>query len=324
MPRVANDAVLWFLGELTSRIVAESGIPSDRYHMGKIILQSLKDAPDFLMQIDGARDDKETNKSALERTVRCAYAMKAAGLKIGDVVALMAPNHIDLAIPFYAGRDSAVFCLQLVFVISDDLRIAFNVNKPRMVFCQSEKAPVVQSVVNELKLDTLIVTFDKSDDFCSFNEFLERGMDGPSVEEFRPTDFDPEKTVALLICTSGTTGLPKSAVVVHKNLAITAPYMFSRFNDFPTPTQMSLVVSPLIWLSAILNYVRGDSGTRGVHAGIEGRGVLDPAPPAIASRARSAARPAVPCKLSVHMPATSLLYKNGCRITHRAYERAIL
>lgn len=49
--RRVNDALHRYMGELTARVVAESGIPSDRLHLGKIILQSLKDAPDFLLQV---------------------------------------------------------------------------------------------------------------------------------------------------------------------------------------------------------------------------------------------------------------------------------
>lgn len=49
--RHAHDEVHWFMNELSSRVVAESGIPSDRDHLGKLILRSLKDAPDFVMQV---------------------------------------------------------------------------------------------------------------------------------------------------------------------------------------------------------------------------------------------------------------------------------
>ncbi|CAG9791548.1 unnamed protein product [Diatraea saccharalis] len=136
--------------------------------------------------------------------------MKAAGLKIGDVVVMMAPNHLDLSIPFYAG-----FCIGAVGAPMDrtmgayDLRIAFDTNRPKVVFCQSDKAAVIQLVVNEPKLDTLVVTFDKCESFCSFNEFLERGTNGLSDDQFKPADFDPEHTVALLISTSGTNEFTK-------------------------------------------------------------------------------------------------------------------
>ncbi|CAG9791545.1 unnamed protein product [Diatraea saccharalis] len=51
---------------------------------------------------------------------------------------------------------------------------------------------------------------------------------------------------------------PQSFEELKENICGTFPRALvwcSRFNDFPTPTQMSLVVSPLLWLSAILNYV---------------------------------------------------------------------
>lgn len=43
---------------------------------------------------------------------------------------------------------------------------------------------------------------------------------------YRTTDFDPDETISLLIPTSGTTGASKSAVVSHKNIAITGPYIW--------------------------------------------------------------------------------------------------
>ncbi|CAG9791543.1 unnamed protein product [Diatraea saccharalis] len=230
VPRYTNDAVHWFINELTSRIVAESGIPSDRYHLGKILIQSLKDAPDFLTQIDGATDERENNSSVLERTVRCANAMKAASLKVGDVVILMAPNHIDLVIPFYAALYLGVIVAAVDRTLGiQELRNSFNINRPRMVFCQNEKVSDIQNALDGLELDTLIVTFDKGD-LCSFNKFLERGINGPSVNEFRPTDFNPEDTIGLLIATSGTTGLPKSAAVTHKSLVISGPYLWQVFS----------------------------------------------------------------------------------------------
>lgn len=47
----ANDSVHMFMSELTSRVVAESGRPGDRFHLGKLILQGLRDAPDFILQV---------------------------------------------------------------------------------------------------------------------------------------------------------------------------------------------------------------------------------------------------------------------------------
>lgn len=37
--------------EVGARVVAKSGIPSDRFHLGKLVLQGLKDDPDFVLQV---------------------------------------------------------------------------------------------------------------------------------------------------------------------------------------------------------------------------------------------------------------------------------
>ena len=46
-----SNAVWWYLHELTSRVVAQSGTSSDRYHLGKILLQCFKDVPNMIMQV---------------------------------------------------------------------------------------------------------------------------------------------------------------------------------------------------------------------------------------------------------------------------------
>ncbi|XP_061722402.1 luciferin 4-monooxygenase-like [Cydia pomonella] len=248
--RRVNDSVHWFVGELTSRVVAESGTPSDIHHLGKILLQSFKDDPDFVSQIDGATGESETNGSVLERSVRCAIALKSLGLQRGDVITLMAPNHIDLAIPFYAALYLGVIVSAIdMTLVVNELQSNFEVSRPKVVFCQSDRAQDVQQALKRIESDALTVTFGKGGS-CSFIDFLEKYGGQCSVEKFKPTDFDPEDTIATLVATSGTTGLPKCAAATHKNLAVTGPYLWTRYTKFPTPTKLALIASPLQWLTA--------------------------------------------------------------------------
>lgn len=47
-----SDEVFWYIQDLAFKIVAQSGIPSDRYHLGKLLLHSLKDAPEHILQVN--------------------------------------------------------------------------------------------------------------------------------------------------------------------------------------------------------------------------------------------------------------------------------
>ncbi|KAI5638730.1 AMP-binding enzyme domain-containing protein [Phthorimaea operculella] len=223
--RRINDAANLYMSELSSRVVAESGRACDRFHLGKLLLQALKDASDFILQIDGATDESETFASALERSVRCAISMRNLGLQCGDVIVLMAPNHVDLCVPLYAALYLGVIVAAVDRTATvGELKGAFEVDKPKAIFCQSEKAPDIQLALNELDMDAQIITFDRGDYLCSFTDFLDEYGDDSPIEEFQATDFDPEDTLAFLIATSGTTGLPKAAAATHKNFAISGPY----------------------------------------------------------------------------------------------------
>ncbi|XP_046964065.1 luciferin 4-monooxygenase-like [Vanessa cardui] len=254
--RRVNDAVHWFMAELTSRVVAESGIPSDRFHLGKIILRSLKDYPDAVMQIDGSTGESDTNASILGESVKCAKCFRNFGLEQGDVIVLMAPNHRSLCVPFYAALYTGVIISAVDMTLGvKELQGTFSVSQPKLIFCQSEKAPDIQVALNEIDLDATIVTFDKGDYLCSLNEFVDKYADDAPIEEFKATDFDAENAAAFLIATSGTTGLPKAAEVLHKNFFISASMIWSRFDTFPRPTAMALVGSPLQWLTAIIHFL---------------------------------------------------------------------
>ncbi|KAJ8712727.1 hypothetical protein PYW08_008031 [Mythimna loreyi] len=254
---MGNDSVHWYIQDLTSRVVAQSGIPTDRYHLGKIILQGLKDAPDFVLQIDGATGESETSGSVLERSVRCAQSLRELGLKHGDVVMLLAPNHLDIAIPLYAALYLGIAVTAFTQTATlCELQEIFAITKPNVIFCQSDVAARAQSAMGNLDMNAYIITFDKANDFCNFTEFIEQyGVDKPT-KDFKCSDFDPEETIAFMLATSGTTGLPKVAAHSHKFFTMVMPYTWSRYTKFPTPTRLVLICSPMQWSTAMINCIR--------------------------------------------------------------------
>ncbi|XP_023938243.2 luciferin 4-monooxygenase [Bicyclus anynana] len=251
-----SDAVHWYMQEISSRVVAESGIPGDRYHLGKLTLRGLRDAPDYILQVDGATGETENFASALKRSVQCANAFRKLGYHHEDVVLLMGPNHIHLTIPMYAAFYLGMSVAGIDMTLGvNELRDTFKFNAPKVIFCQSERANDVVEALQGLNIKPQIVTFDQGNGFLSFSELLEKYGSETSVENFRAADFDSSNTLALLIATSGTTGLPKSAAVTHKNLALAVPYMWHTFENFPTPSRLPVVLSPIQWYSALFIFV---------------------------------------------------------------------
>ncbi|XP_034828161.1 luciferin 4-monooxygenase-like [Maniola hyperantus] len=259
MTHPVSDAVLWYIEELTAKIVAETGVPSDRYHLGKILLRSLKDAPDHILQIDGATDEKDTFKSALERSIRCATAFRNLGLKYQDVIVILAPNHINLAIPMYAALFLGLRVATIDMTLGVcELQDTFQCCVPKIVFCQSSKVQTVQQALSKLKMTAQIISFDKSDDCLSLSKLLdEYACTDTTVENFKPAEFDPVETNAFLVTTSGSTGLPKTAAQSHKNIMMGFPIAMNNRTQFPTPVKLGLVVSPIQWISSTFQFIMG-------------------------------------------------------------------
>ncbi|CAB3245688.1 unnamed protein product [Arctia plantaginis] len=245
------DAIHMYLSDVSSHLVAKTGIPTDRYHLGKILLHCFQDDPDFILQIDGAKDITETAGSVLDRSVRCAIAFKKLGLEKGDVIILTGLNHIDLCIPYYAALylGVVVAAIDPTFGVNE-LRDAFTITKPKIIFCEGNKTDVIEKALKCAELEAKIAVFSEGNEFMTLSKCI-MNIDDNAVKEFRPSDFDPEETPALLTSTSGTTGLPKAAILTHKNLFIGLSYMWlSLGSKFPTPTNIILSVSPIQWLTA--------------------------------------------------------------------------
>ncbi|KAI5630919.1 AMP-binding enzyme domain-containing protein [Phthorimaea operculella] len=217
-----NDACRWYIEELSSRVVAESGRACDRFHLGKLILRGLKDAPDHILQIDAETGESETSGSVLERSVRCAIAMKKSGIQKGDVIVLLAPNHLDVTVVYYAALYiGATFSSFDRNMRDDELAKILNCDQPKFIFCHASKLADIEDALSKINLKTNIVTFEgNANGYCTFAEFMKRSGDDIVVDEFKAADFDPETTIAALIASSGTTGVPKKAVITHKNFIV--------------------------------------------------------------------------------------------------------
>ncbi|KAH9637779.1 hypothetical protein HF086_007808 [Spodoptera exigua] len=203
--RPLYDAIHWYMAEVGARVVAKTGIPSDRHHLGKLILNCLQDDPDFIFQ---------------KYSMCCRF--DEDGVEEGRC--------------------------------HDELKQVFETNRPKIIFCQNEKAKEIENALQLAGVEAKIVTYNKSDDYTTLAQVLENA-DDEGVANFKPADFDPEDTVAYLPSTSGTTGIPKTAMLTHKNLNILVPYMWSSCSKFPTPIRMMFVTSPPQWLSAGFHYL---------------------------------------------------------------------
>lgn len=86
---------------------------------------------------------------------------------------------------------------------------AFNLSKPKIIFTSPFAAEKATHVAQSLNFVQKLVLFDTENPFGSavtlFNDFLSRAAPSP----FSPMPVNKSNAVSIILCSSGTTGLPK-------------------------------------------------------------------------------------------------------------------
>ncbi|WP_428647289.1 long-chain-fatty-acid--CoA ligase [Roseibium sp.] len=169
-------------------------------------------------------------------------------LKIGGTVANFNPLYVEREIAFQA-RDADVRIM-----VTMDLKVIYdkveNVRKEKvldkiivcpMSFC----LPAVKKVLFNLFKRKELADIPSDDAHIRFEDLQTKG-DRP-----KPVEIDPAEDVALLQYTGGTTGVPKGAMLTHKNLSANIEQMRCVFEKAQPGQERMLCVLPFFHVFAM-------------------------------------------------------------------------
>lgn len=106
-----------------------------------------------------------------------------------------------------------------MYQFSDELKTFLNMSKPKIVFASATAAENVATVCEKLKFVEKVVLFGKSlGEATELDKLVQEGAD--DINEFEIEKCDPVKTTALILLSSGTTGLPKGVRLSHENVKV--------------------------------------------------------------------------------------------------------
>ena len=148
-----------------------------------------------------------------DRCWRLSNAMLTIA-KQGDRIAILSENCTEYAECYY-GIPGAGMCLTFLNyrLTARELAYIINNNTPSVIIVQPKYLETIRKILPELtSVKTVVLIGGEEAGTISYDTLLARG------ESKRPNVTIAESDLCWLLYTSGTTGLPKGAMLTHKNL----------------------------------------------------------------------------------------------------------
>ncbi|EAT34122.1 AAEL013611-PA [Aedes aegypti] len=209
--------------------------------IGQVIVNILERTPNNLIQIDAVTGEEYTCDKLRIQMIRTALNLtQVFKISKGDMVCMVLDNR-SCVMPLLFGCflvGAPVHTLDSSFEESD-LTHLIGITKPKLVFCTEHNQSTVQNAIKLIHLEAQVVVLDGSENH--------KRIFAPHDAEklYRPPYLgDSNQTTAVVVCSSGTTGLPKAVCVTHSQLI--APYSMISHMEPSTV----LCFSSLYWISA--------------------------------------------------------------------------
>ncbi|XP_055617262.1 uncharacterized protein LOC129762763 [Toxorhynchites rutilus septentrionalis] len=222
--------------------------------LGELIFAVLKRNGKKVVQISADSGAQVTGAEMVLRTIRLAQNLQKRGLCCdGDNMFAMAVRNGEHAAPvlfscFALGIP--VLALDPTF-LRDDLSYMLEIVRPKVVFCDSETLAEMLVACEMVSLTPkIIVLGDKVEGFEHVDDLL---LPTGNEEVFIPVHLeDPPKKLAILICTSGTTGRSKAVCLSH-TICIVQVANFAELHS----SDKLFAFSSLYWLSGLTMVLGG-------------------------------------------------------------------
>ena len=190
---------------------------------------------------------------------KLANALRAHGIKRGDRVGLLLPQHPATAIAHFAVYKLAAIAVPLASLFGvEALSYRLANSGARALVTNAAGAAKIAEIRDQLPGLELVVSIDGPDEGAvSFEALLASAYDAFLVEETGPDD------PAMMIYTSGTTGPPKGALHGHRVLLGHLPGMQMTHEFLPQPDDVLWTPADWAWAGGLLNIL-----LPGLHLGV--------------------------------------------------------
>ncbi|KPJ07625.1 Luciferin 4-monooxygenase [Papilio machaon] len=202
-------------------------------NFGRYLLDNILKFKDKIALINGASDEKITFIELAQRAVNFTSYLKEQGVKQNDVVALCSENRIEFMVTVIAVFSSGATLACINNTYSDDeITHSLDIAKPKYIVLSPVTHQKYDKIIKSRKDIEKIIVFEntKNTDIINFDDIVsKRNVD---VNTYKHVDL--KGGTALILYSSGTTGLAKGAKITHTNLITSAQQPLPSTRDLST------------------------------------------------------------------------------------------
>uniref|UniRef100_A0A182FB05 Luciferin 4-monooxygenase n=1 Tax=Anopheles albimanus TaxID=7167 RepID=A0A182FB05_ANOAL len=242
--------------------------PADLDHfgsLGEVIVEELKLRPGNVGLIDPVSLEELTYGQILDQSARLAAGLARLGIGKTDNVAILSQNSLEYCVAMFGAIFvGAPLALLNPAYIEGELKHAISLAKPKAIFISPDVLEKLMAALRALQAtgSVRVILCGEHPAARAYPEVLPYAslLSGTiDANTYKPAAVDKGSHVALIVLSSGTTGLPKGVELTHQSIIASIAHSKEAAKTFDLPDQLvALAVTPLFHVVAgvgLLNMV---------------------------------------------------------------------